>query len=317
MRRPRAGRCPGRGPRALAAATVVTADQRMPRSPSTVRVTGVLATTSRARPSSVSAVSGSISTTECTSVVAPPTSTTTTSPAPGRSVDAQGEQLDPGEHDVRGGAADHRGEVGPRGEVLAADHVGQEHLADRGPRRVGGEHADPGHDVVRDDVGYAALRQDRCELGLRVDVAGHHDRPGPAGGDQRPGGGEHDLGVAAVGAAGQQHHVGLAGAHLPGPAVVGTTRHADDVDDLAAAGQRDPASGLGGDQLLVADHGDPEPSPGAGAGQHRRVRGAGVLPGQRGQARVVPVEHVGVDRGAVRGRGDDGAARRGRPARPW
>src|SRR6478735_9852 len=51
----------------------------MPRSPSTVRLTGTVATTSRARPAS----SGSISTTECTSVVAPPTSTTTTSPAPG------------------------------------------------------------------------------------------------------------------------------------------------------------------------------------------------------------------------------------------
>ena len=48
----------------------------MPRSPSTVRVTGVGATTSRAS----SACSGSTSTTECTSVVAPPTSTTTTSP---------------------------------------------------------------------------------------------------------------------------------------------------------------------------------------------------------------------------------------------
>ncbi len=51
----------------------------MPRSPSTVRLTGTVATTSRARPDS----SGSTSTTECTSVVAPPTSTTTTSPAPG------------------------------------------------------------------------------------------------------------------------------------------------------------------------------------------------------------------------------------------
>src|SRR4051794_14251380 len=59
-----------------ASSTVLAADQRMPRSPSTVRVTGVGATTSRASPAS----SGSSSTTEWTSVVAPPTSTTTTSP---------------------------------------------------------------------------------------------------------------------------------------------------------------------------------------------------------------------------------------------
>ena len=49
----------------------------MPRSPSTVRVTRVVATTSRLSPAS----SGSSSTTLCTSVVAPPTSTTTVSPA--------------------------------------------------------------------------------------------------------------------------------------------------------------------------------------------------------------------------------------------
>ena len=80
---------PGRGllqrrsssPAATPSATVVTALQRIPRSPSTVRVTGTLATTWRASPAS----SGSISTTECTSVVAPPMSTTTTSPAPARS----------------------------------------------------------------------------------------------------------------------------------------------------------------------------------------------------------------------------------------
>ena len=56
--------------------TVGTALHRMPRSPSTVRVTRVGATTWRASPTS----SGSSSTTECTSVVAPPTSTTATSP---------------------------------------------------------------------------------------------------------------------------------------------------------------------------------------------------------------------------------------------
>ena len=96
------------------ASQVLTALQRMPRSPSTVRVTGVVATTSRERPAS----SGSRRTTECTSVVAPPMSTTTTSAPVSRR-----EHLDPGEHQVGRRAAHHRGEVGTRAEPLAADHV--------------------------------------------------------------------------------------------------------------------------------------------------------------------------------------------------
>ena len=78
-RRPAAARCPRAARAATPSSTVGTALQRIPRSPSTVRLTGRVATTSRASPAS----SGSVSTTECTSVVAPPTSTTTTSPAPG------------------------------------------------------------------------------------------------------------------------------------------------------------------------------------------------------------------------------------------
>ena len=81
-------------PAARPSSTVGTALQRIPRSPSTVRLTGDggdhLAGRAR-RPR------GRRSTTECTSVVAPPTSTTTTSPAPGRSVvETAGEQLDGG-----------------------------------------------------------------------------------------------------------------------------------------------------------------------------------------------------------------------------
>ena len=65
---------------------------------------------------------------------------------------ASRQQLDAGEHHVGRRAGDHRGEVGPLAEVLAADHVGQEHLADRRAGRVRGEHADAGHHVVGDDV---------------------------------------------------------------------------------------------------------------------------------------------------------------------
>ena len=75
-----------------------------------MRVTGVTATTSRERPALLGGL-GSSATTLWTSVVAPPTSTTATSPAPGSVlVEAAGQQLDPGEHDVGRRAADH-----PRG----------------------------------------------------------------------------------------------------------------------------------------------------------------------------------------------------------
>ena len=87
------------------------------------------------------------STTEWTSVVAPPTSTTTTSPA------TSARQLDAGEHDVRGGATDHRGEVGARAQALApmtwARNISR--MAARG--RLGCQDADPWDDVVGEHVG--------------------------------------------------------------------------------------------------------------------------------------------------------------------
>ena len=85
-------RRPGR--RARAGRDREVAAQRMPRSPSTVRVTG-----RRRDDLANSASSGSSSTTEWTSVVAPPTSTTTTSPGP--VLASSREQLDAGQHDVR------------------------------------------------------------------------------------------------------------------------------------------------------------------------------------------------------------------------
>ena len=121
---------PRRGRRSSAASTVETADQRMPRSPSTVRVTGVVATTSRAssrppgraRPPSarrwwrrrrrrprrrrrrVSSPASSSTPVSTTSGVAPRTIAVKSARA---------------------------------AEVLAADHVGQEHLADRRAGRSG------------------------------------------------------------------------------------------------------------------------------------------------------------------------------------
>ena len=123
-------------------------------------------------------------------------------------VEAVGEQLDAGEHEVGGGAADHRREVGTRAEVLAADDVGQEHLPDRRAGGVGRQHPDPRDDVVGQHVRHRA--EDLRDLVADLDVAGHDDRTAPAAGHQGPGGVEQRLGVAAVGATGQQHHVGPA-----------------------------------------------------------------------------------------------------------
>ena len=139
-------------PAATPSSTVGTALQRMPRSPSTVRLTGTVAITSR--PSS--AASGSSSTTECTSVVAPPTSTTTTSPAPGRSASRPPASSSTAVSTSRGSRPGPSGEVRPLRQVLAADHVAQEHLPDRGPgrgraraRRSAGPRCRPGRAACR------------------------------------------------------------------------------------------------------------------------------------------------------------------------
>ena len=182
-----------------AASAVQTADQRIPRSPSTVRVTGLPATTSRARPSaSIEPSSGSTSTTECTSVVAPPTSTTTTSPDTGTGiVDARASSSTPAS--TTSGVAPRTIAVksAPRAQVLAADHVGEEDLPYRAPRGLGRQDADPGDDVVREHVGHVP---EVCgDLGPCLDIAGDHHRPGPAARHQVPSRGHDHLGVPAVG----------------------------------------------------------------------------------------------------------------------
>ena len=220
---------------------------------------------------------------------------------------ASGQQLHAGEHHVGCRAGDHRREVGPLAEVLAADHVGQEHLPDRRAGRVRGEHADAGHHVVGDDV--RVVPQGLLDLGPGVDVARDHDGAGPAAGHDAPGRVDDHLGVAAVRPARQQHHVrsGRVPQAAPERCVRHTTRSGDDLDHPATAGEGDPAAGLGGDELLVADHGDPQPPARGRAGQHLGVVGPRVLLAQRGEARVVPVEDVGPDRRRVRRLGHDPA----------
>ena len=171
-RRPRDGvRRPAPGRRDPAASAVVTADHRMPRSPSTVRVTRVVATTSRLRPAS----SGSSSTTLCTSVVAPPTSTTTVSPA------TSARSSTPVRTTSGRRPLDHAHEVGAAAEVLAADDVGEEELADGRPGTLRGEDADLRHDVRRDHE--RVMGEDLGDVHLRVDVARDDDGSRPHGGE--------------------------------------------------------------------------------------------------------------------------------------
>ena len=187
----------------------------------------------------------------------------------------------------------------PLAQVLAADDVGEEHLADRRPRRPRGQHPDPRDHVVGEHVRDRA--EDGADLVARVDVAGHDGRAAPAAVLQPLGRAQDRLVVAAVGAAGEQYDVG----RVRGEVEVVPLGDRTDRDHLAAAGERDPAAGLRGDQLLVADHGDPEPAAGAGAGQHLGVRRPRVGACELGQAHVVPVEDVGVDGGAVLRARDD------------
>ena len=92
-------------------------------------------------------------------------------------------------------------------EVLAADHVGEEHLADRGPGAVGGEHADPRHHVVGQHVRAPSPRIAATSSRASTLPATTTGPRQPASTSARAAR-EQRLGVAAVGAAGQQHDVG-------------------------------------------------------------------------------------------------------------
>ena len=113
-----------------------------------------------------------------------------------------------------------------------------------------------------------------CDLGAGVDVAGDHDGPGPAARPRCPG--PRRRSPAAL-----PPSVPPVSSTTSGRGRAPQARQArrrahdprgDDLDHPAAAGERDPAAGLGGDQLLVADDGDPQPAAGGRAGQHLGAR---------------------------------------------
>ena len=86
-----------------------------------------------------------------------------------------------------------------------------------------------------------------------------------------------------------------------------------DVLDPRAGRETDAVPCLGGDQLLVADHGKAQPAAGRRAGERPDVR-AGT---ERGADGVDAVHHVGRDRGRVRRRAEQGAVVERRPGQPW
>ena len=183
VRRRDGGRRPS-SPSAWPASQVLSALQRMPRSPSTVRVTGVVATTSRESPAS----SGSSSTTEWTSWwprrCRPPQPAPLTRPGRARLCC---QHLDTGEHQVGRRAAHHRREVGTLAQVLAPDHVGQEHLADGLPRGLRAEYADARDHVVRDHDRQVAQHVDHLGVGSRRCRRLRPDRASrPQGSGERP-----------------------------------------------------------------------------------------------------------------------------------
>ena len=190
-------------------------------------------------------------------------------------VEAAREQLDARQHDVGRRPPHHVGEVVPgpiaRAEVLAADHVRQEHLPDRGraPTRPRGRRSSaprcrPGRTASATPRRSAATRpaprrrpQRRPgrtstrhrEQGRVADQLALLPPSVPPTSSTTSGSGLGQVGVAAVvEAAGEHGH------------------------DLATAGQRDPSTGLGRDELLVADDRDPQAAAGAGAGEHLGVR---------------------------------------------
>ena len=273
----------------------------MPRSPSTVRVTRVVATTSRLSPAS----SGSSSTTLCTSVVAPPTSTTTVSPA------TSARSSTP----VRTTSGVAPCTIARKSSRLL--RCFPPITWERNSSRIAVRAPSGASTPIRGTM----LGATTSGLAARISATSSRASVMPATTTgplqlvgERAGAGQDRLGVAAVGATGEQDDVRLA---VADPAQVVEPAGGQDGHHLAPARQRDPAAGLGGDQLLVADHGDPQATARARAGKGRGVRCPGVLRDQRGQARVVPVEDVGVDGRRVLGGARRSGRRPGRPARPW
>ena len=180
-----------------------------------------------------------------------------------------GEHLDAAEHGVRRGGLDQLGEPAAAGEPLAADDVGEEGLADGGARRLGRDDPDARQHVVGRRRGAARStpaaqrprrRRRRCRrrrpgaasraLAMRSALCSSTSALPPS----VPPTSSTRSGAAARSAA--------TSAPVIGPHATCTT--------FAPADRPDPVPGLGGHLTLVADDGQPQPSPGARADAARR-----------------------------------------------
>ena len=201
---------------------------------------------------------------EWTSVVAPPTSTTTT---PVRFVLVlPGRQQPHGvEHRLGRRLADHRGEVRRAAQPLPADDVIDEQVVDRLPCRLDVEPVDRRQDVVDDVDGPPGSPEDSGDRRRDVGVAGDDDEL--EGVDGSDGGGvvEHLLALAAVRAAAEQQHLR---ARRGDPGSVGVVEIAGDDDlDLRPGVERGLSPGVGGQHVDEADGGHPQPTTGARRGE--------------------------------------------------
>ena len=288
------------------------ADQRIPRSPSTVRVTGVGGHHLAGQPARAVLgvelddgvhVGGRAADVDHHHVA-----------GTGCSASSPRQQLDAGEHHVGGRAADHRGEVGAGAEVLAADHVREEHLADRGPGAVGASTPIRGTTLSASTCG-DRRPQDlapprRWRRRCRPPRPGRSSRPRPA---PRAAVEQH-LGVAAVGAADQQHDVRELGASAARSSLAGQRRPRPPCRRCDSATRR-PASAVTSSSLPTTAIRSPPPALEQASTSAPAARGRPAR--QRGQAGVVPVQDVGADRGRVRRRTRRSGRRPGRRARPW
>ncbi len=166
-----------------------------------------------------------------------------------------GQPADTGQHGIGRDGTDEPAESRPAREALAADHVLQEHGANRGPRRGGGQFADVGQHVVGHDDGPAGGEQEGQGFLADGRVPGQHDRTGDPVDGKPVGVVQEDAGVAAVGAAGEQEDVRFRRAQgTQAGAVQFAGGH---VHDLGPRRQRDPVAGFHADQPLLPDDGQP------------------------------------------------------------
>ena len=191
-------------------------------------------------------------------MVAPPTSTTTTSPTG----PWPGEELDAGQDDVGRGAADH-GREGVCPWRARLDRCLPPITWDRKTSRIaaradsGRQHPDLWHHVVGEHVGTspgsAATSSRASTLPATTTGPGHppSTSPGPPA---------HHLAVAAVGAAGEQHHVGRVAWSGRGSCALGRPRATVTTLPPLESATRRPASAVTSSSLPTTAIRSPPPA---------------------------------------------------------